>query len=82
MQIDLKDVELRALWHVLNDHKYMVKALMMDAEISAEVKEAEVGKHKAAQKVLRKLYAAYKVQSPRRPAKLPTQPSTDGGANG
>ena len=68
MQIDLKGVELRALWHVLNDHKYMVKALMMDAEISAEVKEAEVGKHKAAQKVLRTPAATASHAPSRRPA--------------
>ncbi len=82
MQIDLKGVELRALWRVLNDQKYMVKAIMMDAEISAEIKEAEVSKHKAAQKVLRKLYAAHKAQSPRRPAKIPAQPCKDGGDHG
>lgn len=79
MQVDLKKVELRALWNVLNDHKYMVKAIMTDAEISDEIKEAESAKHKEAQKVLRKLYAAHKAQAPRRPVRAVLHPRTDGG---
>ncbi|EJO27519.1 hypothetical protein [Achromobacter marplatensis] len=79
MQVDLKKVELRALWNVLNDHKYMVKAIMTDTEISDEIKEAESTKHKEAQKVLRKLYAAHKAQAPRRPVRSIPHPRTDGG---
>ncbi len=84
MQVDLKKVELRALWHVLNDHKYMLKAVMTDSELSDEVKQAEAAKHKAAQAVLRKLYAAQKAQRVRRPraVKRPPHPKqhNDGGA--
>lgn len=80
MQIDLKKAELRALWHVLNDHKYMLRAIMTDTELSDEIKRAEEEKHKAAQKVLRRLYAAHKGQAPRVPAKIPHPDHKDGGA--
>lgn len=82
MQVDLKKVELRALWYVLNDHKYMLRAILTDSELSDEIKEAEAVKHRAAQKVLRKLYAAHKAHAPRVPAKIPhPKQHNDGGAD-
>ncbi|MDX3877652.1 hypothetical protein [Achromobacter denitrificans] len=80
MQVDLKKVELRALWHVLNNHKYMLRAIMTDSELSDEVKQAEAAKHEAAQKVLRKLYAAHKAHAPRVPAKVPHPKQHNDGA--
>lgn len=83
MRVDLTMVELKVLGAVLNDHKYMLRAITADPEISQAVKDAEVAKHKRAGQILRKLRAAYKSERPTRPDRYPDpQPTEDGGAHG
>ncbi|WP_238925000.1 hypothetical protein [Achromobacter insuavis] len=83
MRVDLTMVELKVLGTVLNDHKYMLRAITTDASISQAVKDAEVAKHKRAGEILRKLRAAYRSQRPARSVVLPaTRPTEDGGAHG
>lgn len=80
MKVDLTMVELKVLGAVLNDHKYMLRAITNDAEISQAVKDAEVVKHKRAGQILRKLRAAYKSERPRRAVRHPgAQPTEEGG---
>ena len=83
MKVDLTMVELKVLGAVLNDHKYMLRAIMNDPEISRAVKDAEEAKHKRAGQILSKLRAAYKSERPRRAVKHPgAQPTEEGGAHG
>lgn len=83
MRVELTMVELKVLGAVLNDHKYMLRAITADPGISQAVKDAEMAKHKRAGEILRKLRAAYKSDRPRRAVKLPVaQPTEDGGAHG
>lgn len=83
MRVELTMVELKVLGAVLNDHKYMLRAITADPEISQAVKDAEVAKHKRAGEILRKLRASYKSDRPRRAVKHHgTQPTEDGGAHG
>ncbi len=83
MKVDLTMVELKVLGSVLNDHKYMLRAITNDAEISQAVKDAEVAKHKRAGQILRKLRAAYKSGRPRRSVALPVaRPTEEGDAHG
>ncbi|MGX9910633.1 hypothetical protein [Bordetella bronchiseptica] len=84
MRVELTLAELKVLGSVLSNHKYMLKAIMMDAELSQAVKDAEAAKHQRAGQILRKLRAAYKSQRPKRsvpaPVALPTEEESSNGS--
>ncbi|AMG89628.1 hypothetical protein [Bordetella bronchiseptica] len=82
MQVELTMVELKVLGSVLNNHRYMLRAIKTDATIPQAVKDAEAAKHQRACQIMRKLRAAYKSQRPKRSVPAPApQPIEDGGAD-